>query len=228
MKKIFYKILPFLIVSFFVLVYFYFSLFGSDAAFFITWAENKEIINESLRVIFLYKFIFWFIILNSLTLAIKLIFQRKYKYSLILFTLVVLIYIFIYDVINKKCAPQYYNVFVNQYVPEGSITNPIEDAGYYIGPYIVDYINNKNAIYRRYAILGISKNHYTPAIPILNKILYDTSEVDYIKMDVLSTLLEFNTEESNKYVNDYIKILEKANTDSTNKFVERINRDIND
>jgi hypothetical protein len=203
LKKIFLYILPFLILSILVFVYLYAHFLLSNAAFFIRWSENEKIINDSLETIFTYKLVFWLLIINLLVFTIILLFRQKYKHSLILFIFIIITYIFIGEYINKKCASYYFEVFLYQRVPESAITEPLKDAGYNIGPFLNEYIIDKNAHFRRYAINGISKIDYTPAIPTLKIILYDSSEVFYIKDDVISALYELNTKESKIIIEDY-------------------------
>ena len=112
-------------------------------------------------------------------------------------------YVFAGQYVNKKCAPFYYSVFLNQSIPEGLIIRPILEAGYYIGPILTDAIVDKEMKYCAYAIGGLKKIKYKPATETLNRILFDRTENEVIRADAYEALHSFKTKRTIKIVNDF-------------------------
>ena len=122
------------------------------------------------------------------------------------------------QVIDKKCAPHYYSVFQNQSVAEGYIVDPIEVAGYEIGPILTEKIENKKMKYRVYAMLGLQKLNYKPAIETMAKILHDSSESVGYRANAYEFLRTVETKNSKQVIKDY----QTTATDSIKKEVVRL------
>ena len=115
----------------------------------------------------------------------------------------IIFYFLVGQAVNKKCAPFYYSVFHNQSVTEEYIDRPIVNAGYQIGSIVTENIADKEMKYRRYAIGGLEKIKYKPAIPTLTKILLDKSEIGVVRAVAFQALRKFDTEETRKTISDF-------------------------
>ena len=112
--------------------------------------------------------------------------------------------LFLFTTIAKlKTPPFYYSVFHNQSVTEEYIDRPIVNAGYQIGSIVTENIADKDMKYRRYAIGGLEKLKYKPAIPTLIKILLDRTELVVFRADAFQALRKFDTEETRKTISDF-------------------------
>ena len=202
MKKIALKTLPYILVSLLIILYWKLKTLTSSYA----WnpkGKEKLILEISLNSIFFYKSIFWLIIGNLTVFVIQN--HKNRIQTLIAILSFIIILGFGKDIVNKKCANFYYNIFINQSVTEEYILEPIEDGGFETGKYLTENIEDKNIKYRRYAIHGIGKIKYDKAVNVLGKILNDKSEPEFIKNDVLESLKEINNYEANKIIKQFKK-----------------------
>ena len=202
MKRVFLKILPFVLTSLLVVVFWKIWTRADNYA----WnPQGKELffLDIALTSIFFYKTMFWLVVTNLTVLTVIQLKRKKYKIAGITLLLTIVFYIFAGQYINRKCAPFYYRVFLNQSVMEEYISRPIEEAGYYIGPILTDEIANKEMKYRRYAIGGLEKIKYKPATETLKRILLDKTENDIFRADAYETLHGFDTKETRKILNDF-------------------------
>jgi hypothetical protein len=143
------------------------------------------------------------------------LFHKNFKTPIIAGTITTVFYFIIGNFVDKKCAFHYYIVFHNQSVTEEYMLDPIIKAGYQIGPILTENIANKEMKYRRYAIGGLEKLKYKPAIPTLAKILLDKSEIDVLRADAYVALTIFDTDEANKT----LTIFKNQSSDSIHKKV---------
>jgi len=204
MKKIALKILPYLIVSILIIIYWKIQTSTSNYA----WnpkGKQTLFLDIALLSIFYYKTVFWLLIGNIIVFLLQNRGKEQRIKALIGVFSFLLIWAFGNEFINKKCANFYYIVFQNQTVSEEYLEEPILQGGYEVGKYLSENIEDKNMQYRRYAIEGIGKIKYDKAVPVLAKILNDNSEKDFIKNDVLESLQQINNYESNKILKDYKK-----------------------
>lgn len=178
----------------------------------LTWTDNyawnpkgKELLmlDIALTSIFFYKTIFWLVIVNLIVLGLIQFRKKNFKTAAIVIVLTLTYHFTFEELINKKCAPHYYSVFQNQSVAEGNIVDPIEIAGYEIGPILTDNIAVKEMKYRRYAILGLQRIDYQPATDLLGRILFDCSELVIYRADAYETLKIFDNEISNKLISEF-------------------------
>ena len=202
MKKLTKKILPYLITS--LLVIGIWKL--------LTWTDNyawnpkgKEplMLDIALTSIFFYKTIFWLITANLTVFGLLQLKQKKFKTAGIVIALALTYHFTVGQIIDKKCAFHYYSVFHNQSVAEGYIVDPIEEAGYEIGPLLTEKIADKEMKYRRYAILGLQKIDYQPATELMGEILFDTSEFEVFRADAYETLRAFDNGQANKFLEEF-------------------------
>jgi len=209
------KIIPNFLTSIFVVGLFWWSLTRTNN---FAWnPKGKEILmlDVALNSIFYYKTIFWLVIVTVTEFTIRQLIRKNYKTTAITTLLAIIFYFTVGQFIDKKCAFHYYTVFQNQSVSEDYIQEPIQKAGYQIAPILTENIADKEMKYRRYAIDGLEKIRYKPAIPTLTKILHDKSEIDIFRADAYQALTILDTEETRKTL---INFMNQA-TDSTDKKV---------
>ncbi len=180
----------------------------------------------SLSSIFYYKTLFWLVVANLTVFFVRQFLRKNYKTSIITAIATIIFYFLIGKVVDKKCAFFYYSVFQNQSVTEEYIDRPILESGYQIGPIVTENIADKEMKFRRYAIGGLEKIKYKPAIPTLTKILLDRTELDVFRADAFQALRAFDTEETRKIILDFRnqatdslakKVIEYADDWSKNK-----------
>ena len=211
MKKHIKSILPYLITTIAVIVFWKIWTETDNYAF---NPKGKEVfqLDIALSIIFLYKVSFWLILSNLIVFTVRQFIRKKRVSLIVSLILTVIFYFSLKPFVDKKCAPFYYTVFVNQSVSEGYITRVIKEAGYEIGPLLTEKIQNKQLKYRRYAISGLGKIKYKPATLTLENILLDSTETDYFRADAYDVLKQFDTKESKKII-DKFKAEASSNVD---------------
>jgi len=209
------KILPYILTSILVIGFWKLLTWTESYAF---CQQGKEMImlDTALTSIFIYKTIFWLVILNLTVLSFQRLIVKNYKIAGTIFSLTLVFYFIVGHSINKKCAFHYYSVFINQSIlEEEQLTRPILEAGYQIGSIITENIPDKEMKYRRYAIGGLEKIKYNPATQTLTKILFDKNEKDVFRTDAYQALTTFDTEKTRKILLDF----KNQASDSTDKKV---------
>ena len=199
MKRLTKKILPYLISSLLVIGLWKLLTWSDNYAWF---PKGKELLmlDIALTSIFFYKTLFWLVTVNLTVFGLLKLRQKKFKTTGIIFGLTLTYHFAVGQVIDKKCAFHYYSVFHNHSVTEEYITDPIKQAGYQIGPILTEQIHNKEMMYRRYAISGLQEINYTPSTELMQKIMFDKTEIEVLRADAYKTLKLFNTKESNKLI----------------------------
>ncbi|AFU70143.1 hypothetical protein P700755_003528 [Psychroflexus torquis ATCC 700755] len=177
-----------------------------------TWTDNyawnpkgKDLLmlDIALTSVFFYKTIFWLLTANLFVFGLLRLRKRKFKTAGLVFALTLTYHFTVGQIIDKKCAFHYYSVFHNQSVAEGYIVRPIEEAGYQIGPILMEVIEDKEMKFRRYAILGLQKIDYQPATELMGNILFDTSELKIFRADAYETLKAFDNENGKKLLVEF-------------------------
>jgi hypothetical protein len=210
------KISPYFLTSIIVIGLWWFFTRTNNYA----WnPKGKEILmlDIALTSIFYYKTIFWLVITNLSVFAIRQLLRRNYKTTAITGLLTTIFYFAVGQIVDKKCAFHYYTVFHNQSVTEEYIQEPILNAGSQIGPILIEKIADKEMKYRRYAIGGLEKLKYNPAIPTLTQILLDKSEIDVFRADAFQALTTFDTYETRKIISTF---RQQANDTLDKKVIE--------
>ena len=177
-----------------------------------TWTDNyawnpkgKDLLmlDIALTSVFFYKTIFCLLTANLFVFGLLRLRKRKFKTAGLVFALTLTYHFTVGQIIDKKCAFHYYSVFHNQSVAEGYIVRPIEEAGYQIGPILMEVIEDKEMKFRRYAILGLQKIDYQPATELMGNILFDTSELKIFRADAYETLKAFDNENGKKLLVEF-------------------------
>jgi hypothetical protein len=196
------KILPYIIVS--IIVIAFWKIWTSTDNY--AWSpKGKELLmlDIALTSIFIYKTLFWLIIGNTLVYSFKQFKKNNYKTLLISLSLITVFYFSAGYLVERKCAYDYYIVFINQSVAEEFNDRPIIEAGYEIGKVINENILDKEMKLRRYAIGGLEKIKYLPATNNLSSILNDRDEMEEFRADAYETLTKFNTRESKSIITSF-------------------------
>lgn len=200
MKKLF----PYFVLTVFIILWWKLSTDASNYA----WnPKGKEllILELSLQTIFIYKTCFWLLVMNTGLFASIHAFKKKYAIALVATLIGTVIFFFGNKWVDRQLAQPYFTVFINQSVDEENIEKPIIESGYHVGEYLTPYIQQKDARYRRYAISGLGKIKYNPAIGPLQHIVNDSTEQDFIRADALSALKEIGTNEATSVIESYHK-----------------------
>ena len=196
------RILPYFILTIVTIVWWKFTTLTDKYA----WnPAGKELLmlDISLTTIFVYKVVFWLIVGNSALFAFIAYLKHKRKTALLSGLLALLVYFFGGHWVNKELAFSYFAVFRNQSVSEEFIEQPILECGYHIGPHLTEYIQEKSAEYRRYAISGLGKIKYEQATSTLANILFDVNEPDYIRADAFVALRSIGTKDVREIITDF-------------------------
>lgn len=202
MTRVLKKILPYFLTSLFVVGLWWFLTRTDNYA----WnPKGKEtlMLDIALISIFYYKTLFWLVVANSTVFIFRRLLRKNYRTTAITFSAAIVFYFFVGHMVDKECAFHYYSVFHNQSVSEEHIDDPIIEAGYEIGPIVAENIADKEMKYRRYAIGGLEKIKFKPAIPTLHKILLDKSEIDVFRADAFRALRAFDNVETRKMISTF-------------------------
>ncbi len=186
MKKL-KNLIPYLIISLIVLGYWKVMTVTDNYA----WTpkgKEKFVLEFALTSIFIYKSLFWLLIVNLTLFGILSFLKQKNTIGISSICVSVILFITLGNLINKNLANVYYIVFINQSVSEEYINRPIKEAGRPIGKIIVKNITDKQMKNRRYAIGALAEIKYKEAIPILQKIANDTTEIDYIREEAIEVI----------------------------------------
>jgi len=210
------KVLPFLLTSFLVLsVWSFFTITDNYA-----WnpeGNDLELIKAALKAIFLYKSVFWLVVAN---LAVFMIMQLKKGETKLagLIALVLIIFFFTLEkVVDKKCVPHYYSLFLHQSVAEPYFSAPLVEAGYEIGPLLIQEVANKEMERRRYAIIALQELDYQPATDVLGEILLDSTELIVFRADAYDALKSFDNDKAKMLLSNFKK---QASTSSALEAIE--------
>ena len=196
------RILPYFILTILTIVWWKFATLTDKYA----WnPAGKELLmlDISLTTIFVYKVVFWLIVSNSALFAFIAYLKHKRNTALVSGLLALLVYFFGGHWVNKELAFSYFAVFRNQSVSEEFIDRPILESGYYIGPELTQYIQEKSAEDRRYAISRLGKIKYEAAISTLTTILIDVNEPGYIRADAFVALRSIGTKDAYEVITDF-------------------------
>jgi len=167
--------------------------------------KERLILDFALFDIFVYKGLFWLLITNLIVFALIAFIKKKERTSLIAFTLTVVLYFVAGYVVDKSCASAYYRIFMNQSVSEEYITRPLLEGGYQVGYIVMENLPEKEMKNRRYAIGAIGELKFKPAIPILQQILSDKTELDVFRADAFEALQKIGTMQSKEIAEGFRK-----------------------
>lgn len=196
------RILPYLILSVLIIVSWKFSTLTDKYA----WDPEGielQMLEIALTTIFLFKVIFWLIVGNSALFAFISYLNGRKNIAVISALVAAVMYFFGGHFVNRELAHSYFVIFQNQSVSEEYIDRPILESGYYIGPELTDYIQKRSAKGRRYAINGLGKIGYEPAIPALVVILVDTNEPNFIRADAFDALASIGTKDAERAIREF-------------------------
>ncbi|WP_207435752.1 hypothetical protein [Sabulibacter ruber] len=167
--------------------------------------EGKELLmlEIALNAIFFYKSIFWLVTVNLIVCGLLQLRKKNFRTAGVVVALILTYHFFVGKVIDNKCAFHYYSVFQNQSVAEGYIVRPIEEAGYEIGPILTGKIEKKEMKSRVYAMLGLQRINYKPAIETMKRILLDSSENVEYRANAYEFLRTVESDKSKQVIKDY-------------------------
>jgi len=83
--------------------------------------------------------------------------------------------------------------------------DPLIKAGSAVVPLVLKEVKNKNMPRRRYAIAFLGNGSYREALPVLEAILNDPTEEDYIRGDALQSIYMIDQVRSKEFAQTYGK-----------------------
>ncbi len=89
--------------------------------------------------------------------------------------------------------------------PEDTLMDPLIKAGSAVVPLVLKEVKNKNMPRRRYAIAFLGNGSYREALPVLEAILNDPTEEDYIRGDALQSIYMIDQVRSKEFAQTYGK-----------------------
>jgi hypothetical protein len=116
---------------------------------------------------------------------------RRHKLALAIATampLAAIVFAFSLGPAPEKAMAEFYT----RQAPEETLTEPLVRAGAGIVPVVIREIFNKEMPRRRYAIQFLGEQHHRDALPALEAILSDETELDYFRADALQAISEID------------------------------------
>ncbi len=105
--------------------------------------------------------------------------------------------------IDDKEAQKILNDFYTDNVPEPILDRHLVNAGKAIVPYLLVEIQKKDMPKRGYAILALGKIGDKQALPVLLRILEDSSELIYFRDDALRAIWHIDKKLGEEYARKY-------------------------
>ncbi len=94
------------------------------------------------------------------------------------------------------------NNFYSGELAEGELVDSLILGGKRIVPLLLEKIRDKNMPQRRYAISALGHLDDTSAVPVLESILKDVSEMDYFRCDALEAITILNPSAGRAFARD--------------------------
>ncbi len=104
---------------------------------------------------------------------------------------------------SRFMAPNYLTIFEEQSVAESHLINPITDAGTAIAPRLMKKVEAPGYPRRRYAIAGLGKLRYAPAVSVLRRILANPEDAWFVRGDAYEALVAIDTMDARKGVEEF-------------------------
>jgi hypothetical protein len=159
-------------------------------------AEVTAAVRQAGRTVFWARWPLWALLLNAAIGALLLLRAGRRGWAAAVFGGAVLGYVGVKRWEDPRLADEYFTLFQLQIRPEPLLTEPIEEAGPAIGPYLVSYIQDPGATRIRYAISGLGRIGYSPGIPVLARIMNDPARAYYVRADAWEALSDIGTREA--------------------------------
>lgn len=87
---------------------------------------------------------------------------------------------------------------------EDQLIDPLILAGRDVVPLVIEELPNKEMRLRRYAIGFLGNGRYTQALPCLEAILQDESEIDYFRADALEAIYQISPARAKELAPRYV------------------------
>lgn len=88
---------------------------------------------------------------------------------------------------------------------EDQLMDPLILAGKRVAPIVITEIKNKKMEKRRYAIGFLGNGRYVEALPALEIILKDDTEIDYFRADALQAIYQISRERAEELAPIYVR-----------------------
>jgi hypothetical protein len=115
------------------------------------------------------------------------------KRPLVLVIMVAIICLLVWIALHRdpKAALHQFHTYgdgVEEAVAEDMLMDPLILAGKRVVPLVIEEVRNREMPRRRYAIGFLGNGSYRQALPVLEQILSDASEIDYFRGDALHAI----------------------------------------
>lgn len=108
------------------------------------------------------------------------------------------------DCVTQPSSPEeILESFYQNKRPEETLMDPLILAGKKVVPLVIEKVKDKKMPRRRYAIGFLGNGAYTQALPVLETILQDSSEVEYFRSDSLQSIYQIDPALGLKYAQSY-------------------------
>lgn len=89
---------------------------------------------------------------------------------------------------------------------EDMLMDPLILNGKPVVPLVMEAVSNKNMEKRRYAICFLGNGKYREALPLLERILNDNSEINYSQADALEAIAAISPQRAKQLASDYVEV----------------------
>ena len=223
-KRVKYFIISSVLLSLFTLIFWEFVTYTENYIWSDVGIDSTKAIEEACKNIFWLKFPYWLLTINMSLLVIYLFSQKKVLIASVILLTTFISYFIFYPIIQRHSAKEYYLIFENQYVAEPYIEEPLLNAGYDVGEFVLPHIKDKDYNCRRYAIDALGKLKYYPAIKTLEEILFNENEEFYIRGDSFEALEEIHTNETKIIIKNFQKYLENSSDKKLKDYIKILKR----
>jgi len=93
--------------------------------------------------------------------------------------------------------------FYSNQGPEETLMDPLILEGESVVPLVIEKVKDQKMLRRRYAIGFLGNGSYKQALPVLQTILQDNSELDYFRGDALHSIYQIDEAAALKYAQSY-------------------------
>jgi hypothetical protein len=161
-----------------------------------TAPETVAAVRKAGLAVFWARWPLWALLLNAAIVATLLLRAGRRRRAAAVFGAAVLAFLGIKRLNAPRLADDYFTLFLLQERAEPLNVEPIEEAGPAIGPYVLEYIRRPDAKRIRYAIAGLGRIGYTPAVPELTRMMNDPRQPYYIRADAWEALRDIGTRQA--------------------------------
>ncbi|CAA9359320.1 MAG: hypothetical protein AVDCRST_MAG89-3638 [uncultured Gemmatimonadetes bacterium] len=176
-------------------------------------ADVTERVREAGLAVFWWRWPVWAILLNGTAAAVLLV-RRAWRRAAVVAGAALLCAFGLDRWGDRQLADEYFTLFQLQYRAEPLVTEPLLQAGPSVGPFVVAHVADRGAEHRLYAIGALGEIGFEPAVPLLIRVMNDTTESVYIRAGAWKALREIGTDEARASTTRFEAALKQPGADS--------------